>query len=205
MEGVRFFSSSGIYRGIPENSLNREREAVNLNEEKLKPRGENEIQRFMEKRGKKSTYESGSPPVKIQQAFLCCYQGSGSSLAGQLSGLGWGGFLLILAHIFWLQWAVSPATETSPFTFHKADLVRSPPSVRPGGRWPSELREGLGRPPPGSQKPTTKDTLKSPHVSQASRSTKPSRLRESRLIFTILTDISSGETDDSCVIIKNNS
>lgn len=61
---------------------------------------------------------------------------------------------------------------------------------------------GLGRLAVG--KTTTKDILKNPHVSQASKNPKPSCLRESRLIFTILSDINPGETEDNCVAIKNN-
>lgn len=45
-------SLNRVYAGVPGNSLNRE--TVNLNEEKLKPRGKNELQRFSKKcEGKK--------------------------------------------------------------------------------------------------------------------------------------------------------
>lgn len=96
-------SLNRVYAGVPGNSLNRE--TVNLNEEKLKPRGKTELQRFTktcEGKKKKSIYESYSPCVKLKQAFLCCYQCSDFSLAGQLRGLGCGEFLLILA-LLWLQ------------------------------------------------------------------------------------------------------
>lgn len=89
-----------VYAGVPGNSLNRERETANLNEEKLKPRGKNELQRFTKTCEEKSISESYSPCVQLKQAFLCCYQCSDFSLAGQLSGLGCGEFLLILALFF---------------------------------------------------------------------------------------------------------
>lgn len=86
----------------------------------------NEIQRFTTACGKKSTYVSHSPHVQVKQAFLCCYPCSDFCLAGQLSGLGCGEFLLILA-LLWLQWTVSTARETK---FHSLQISQG---------WPCEV------------------------------------------------------------------
>lgn len=110
---------------------------------------------------KKSTYESYSPCVKIKQAFLCCYECSDFFLAGQLSGLGCGEFLLILAFL-WPQWTVSTARETIPFKFHKADLARLPASVQGAGD-PQSSQEGLCQ--PAVQKQLQKDHSQKPHTS----------------------------------------
>lgn len=40
------WSHASCLLGVPEKSLNRERETVNLNKEKLKPKGESEVQSF---------------------------------------------------------------------------------------------------------------------------------------------------------------
>lgn len=106
---------------------------------------------------KKSTSKSYSLCVQIKQAFLCCYECSDFSLAGQLSGLGCGEFLLILAFL-WPQWTVSTARETIPFEFHKADLVRSPPCVHGAGD-PQRSQEGLCQPALEKQ---LQKTLKNP-------------------------------------------
>lgn len=99
-----------------------------------------------------------SPCVKIKQPFLCCYECSDFSLAGQLSGLECGEFLLILT-LLWLHGTVSTARETVPFKFHKADLARLPPSVQ-GVGGPQSSWESLG----WQQKNDYKDTQK-PHTS----------------------------------------
>lgn len=156
--------------------------------------------RSVREKKKKSIYESYSPCVKLKQAFLCCYQCSDFSLAGQLSGLGYGEFLLILA-LLWLQWTVSTAKETNSFKFHKTDLARLPLSVQ-GGGGPLSSGEGLGQ--PAVKKQLQKALSKTPHVSQASKNPKPSCLQESRLVFIIISDINPGETEDNWVDIKNN-
>lgn len=106
-----------------------------------------------------------SPCVKIKQAFLCCYECSDFSLAGQLSGLECGEFLLILT-LLWPHGTVSTTRETVPFRFHKADLARLPPSVQ-GVGGPQSSWESLG----WQRKNDYKDTLKNPtHLSSQQES-----------------------------------
>lgn len=103
----------------------------------------------------------------VLKSFPRCYQCSDFSLAGQLSGLECGEFLLILA-LLWLQWTVSNARETNPFKFHKADLARLPPSVlgRGPGVWGGVTLWASGRAwLASSDKTTTKHTLKKTHSS----------------------------------------
>lgn len=59
-----------VYQEFQKKSLNREKETVNLNKEKLKPKGENKVQRFTKTCGKKSTYEAPFPVLKSSRHFF---------------------------------------------------------------------------------------------------------------------------------------
>lgn len=141
----------------------------------------------------------------VLKSFPRCYQCSDFSLAGQLSGLECGEFLLILA-LLWLQWTVSNARETNPFKFHKADLARLPPSVlgRGPGVWGGVTLWASGRAwLASSDKTTTKHTLKkNPLIFQASKNSKTSCLQESRLIYIIISAINPGKTEATVWISK---
>lgn len=139
----------------------------------------------------------------VLKSFPRCYQCSDFSLAGQLSGLECGEFLLILA-LLWLQWTVSNARETNPFKFHKADLARLPPSVlgRGPGVWGGVTLWASGRAwLASSDKTTTKHTLKKPtHLSSQQKIPKHLAYRSPGSF--ILSAINPGKTEATVWISK---
>lgn len=142
----------------------------------------------------------------VLKSFPRCYQCSDFSLAGQLSGLECGEFLLILA-LLWLQWTLSNAKETNPFKFHKADLARLPPSVlgRGPGVWGGVTLWASGRAwLASSDKTTTKHTLKKPtHLSsqQKFQNILPTGV-QAHLYYHICHQ--SRKNRSNCMDIKNN-
>lgn len=89
---------------------------------------------------------------------------------------------------------------SQPSNFTRLTL-RSYLRMSGGGGGPLSSR---GPGPIGSWKNNYKRHSQNPHVSQANKNPKPCCLWEARLIFTILSDINRGETEDNCVAIKNN-